>query len=116
MSGMTGTVQLRGEGGVIHTFDLPLAAPYAQQVKLGKLLPAGPTDEALLQVIGTEPEPEPEPEPEAETVEEPNRAGAGSGRDRWVAFAQAHGHDVDDEMSRDDIVAMLVAEGVVDEG
>lgn len=43
----------------------------------------------------------------------PPRSGKGSGRDEWAAYAAAHGVDVEDGQSRDDIVAALEAAGVV---
>lgn len=46
---------------------------------------------------------------------EPPRSGKGSGRDAWVAFAADHGVHVDDEDSRDDIIAGLVSAGVIEE-
>lgn len=44
---------------------------------------------------------------------EPPRSGRGSGRDEWADFASDAGLDVTDDMSRDDIIDALVAEGVV---
>lgn len=51
----------------------------------------------------------------ADAVVEPPRAGAGSGRDAWVLFADSHDFDVKDDDKRDDIIAALVAAGVIDE-
>ena len=46
---------------------------------------------------------------------EPPRAGKGSSRDAWVAFAASRSVHVEDEDSRDDIIAALVDAGVIDE-
>lgn len=45
--------------------------------------------------------------------EAPPRSGRGSGRDEWAAYAAQHDVTVEDDMSRDDIVAALEAAGVV---
>jgi hypothetical protein len=42
----------------------------------------------------------------------PPRGGAGSGRDAWSAYAAASGVEVDEDATRDDIVAALDAAGV----
>lgn len=47
-------------------------------------------------------------------VEAPPRSGRGSGVDAWRAYAEANGYDTDDEMSRDDVIALLEREGVVE--
>jgi hypothetical protein len=47
-------------------------------------------------------EPEAEPEDQA-----PPRAGKGSGRDEWAAYAESVGLDVDDDMTRDEIIAAV---------
>lgn len=54
-------------------------------------------------------------EQESEESSEPPRSGKGSGRDAWVAFAADHGVHVDDEDSRDDIIAELVSAGVIEQ-
>lgn len=46
---------------------------------------------------------------------EPPRAGKGSSRDAWAQFAADRGVHVEDEDSRDDIIAALAEAGVVDE-
>lgn len=46
---------------------------------------------------------------------EPPRSGKGSSKDAWVEFAHAHGVQVDDSGSRDDIISALVDAGVVEE-
>lgn len=62
---------------------------------------------------------EPEEETESESTEtvggEPPRSGKGSGRDIWAAFAAEHGVHVEDEDSRDDIIAALAEAGVITE-
>lgn len=47
-------------------------------------------------------------------VEAPPRSGRGSGIDAWRAFAERNGYDTDDEMSRDDVIALLERNGVVE--
>jgi hypothetical protein len=47
--------------------------------------------------------------------DEPPRSGKGSSKDAWAAFAATHGVAVDDEASRDDIIAALVAAGKINE-
>lgn len=49
---------------------------------------------------------------EAEPVEIPPRAGQGSGREKWADYAAAKGVTVDDEASRDEIIAALDNAGV----
>lgn len=46
--------------------------------------------------------------------QDPPRAGRGSGRDEWVAFAESHGVTVDDDDSRDDVIAALGERGVIE--
>lgn len=47
-------------------------------------------------------------------VEAPPRSGRGSGVDAWRAYAESNGYDTDDDMSRDDVIALLEREGVVE--
>jgi hypothetical protein len=47
---------------------------------------------------------------------EPPRAGKGSGRDAWVAFASSRGVAVPESMTRDDIIAGLVSQGIIAPG
>lgn len=44
---------------------------------------------------------------EDESAEEPPRSGRGSGRDAWAAYAAKQGIEVEQEDSRDDIIARL---------
>jgi hypothetical protein len=44
----------------------------------------------------------------------PPRHGKGSGREAWSAFAAGHGVQVENDASRDDIIAALEAAGVVE--
>jgi hypothetical protein len=53
--------------------------------------------------------------PEPSDGGEPPRSGKGSSRDAWVAFAGQHGVDVEDDDTRDDIVAKLIAAGTINE-
>lgn len=46
-----------------------------------------------------------------ETVAPP-KAGPGSGASKWREFAAASGHQVDESMSRDDVIAALEAAGI----
>ncbi|MEV8124107.1 hypothetical protein AB0P07_08330 [Streptomyces sp. NPDC085944] len=54
------------------------------------------------------------PKTPAAPVEAPPRSGRGSGIDAWRAYAEANGYDTDDEMSRDDVIALLEREGVIE--
>lgn len=47
--------------------------------------------------------------------DEPPRAGKGSSKDAWAAFAAKHNVQVEDESTRDDIIAALARAGVVQE-
>lgn len=44
----------------------------------------------------------------------PPRSGSGSGRARWVEFAESQGVEVDDEATKDDIISLLEASGVIE--
>lgn len=46
--------------------------------------------------------------------EPPPRSGRGSGVEAWRTWAEAHGVDTDDEMSRDDVIAACEQFGVVE--
>lgn len=46
--------------------------------------------------------------------EAPPRSGRGSGVEAWRTFAEAHGVDTADEMSRDDVIAACEAAGVIE--
>ncbi|MGW2708070.1 hypothetical protein ACWC4J_03605 [Streptomyces sp. NPDC001356] len=50
----------------------------------------------------------------ARGVEAPPRSGRGSGVDAWRAYAEANGYDTDDDMSRDDVIALLERNGVIE--
>jgi hypothetical protein len=50
-----------------------------------------------------------------DAVVEPPRAGKGSSRDAWALFAANHGVQVEDDDTRDDIIAALADAGVIDE-
>jgi hypothetical protein len=52
-------------------------------------------------------------ETDREAGQEPARAGKGSSRDAWVAFSAEQGHPVAGDVTRDQIVADLVAAGVI---
>lgn len=56
-----------------------------------------------------------EPEDDEEPEGLPPMSGKGSGRDAWAAYAQANGVAVDDDATRDQIVAGLEAAGVATE-
>lgn len=47
-------------------------------------------------------------------VEAPPRSGRGSGVDAWRAFAEQNGLDVDEDRTRDEIVADLEERGVIE--
>jgi hypothetical protein len=47
-------------------------------------------------------------------VEAPPRSGRGSGVEAWKAFAEQHDVEVDEDASRDDIVALLEERGVIE--
>lgn len=44
--------------------------------------------------------------------EVPPQSGRGSGKDAWAAYAEAHGVTVDEDATRDQIIADLEAAGV----
>lgn len=44
----------------------------------------------------------------------PPRSGKGSGRDAWVYFAEANGVSVGEDDSREEIIATLEAQGIVE--
>lgn len=44
--------------------------------------------------------------------EVPPKGGAGSGKDAWAAYAASRGVEVDEDATRDDIVAALESAGV----
>jgi hypothetical protein len=46
-------------------------------------------------------------EPDEDTEAAPPRGGPGSDRAAWAAYAESQGVDVDDDMTRDDIVAAV---------
>ncbi|MCX4705653.1 hypothetical protein [Streptomyces sp. NBC_01373] len=47
-------------------------------------------------------------------VEAPPRSGRGSGIEAWRAFAEAHGLDVDEDRTREQIIADLEERGVIE--
>jgi len=55
-------------------------------------------------------------DPAAAVVDEgdapPPKSGPGSAKAAWVAYAQSHGVEVEDDATRDDIVAAVAAAGV----
>jgi hypothetical protein len=55
------------------------------------------------------------PYPDAAEGAEPPRSGKGSGREAWAAFASDKGVDVAEDATRDELVADLVAAGVIEE-
>jgi hypothetical protein len=110
---MGATIRLEGEGGVVHTFDWPLRETYVDQVKLGKLLPADDAAREFLATVDGAP-PAATPADVERPLSEPPRGGPGATRDAWAAYAYAHDVDVDDDMSRDDIIVACDDAGVVD--
>ncbi|MGW7248823.1 hypothetical protein [Streptomyces decoyicus] len=54
------------------------------------------------------------PTPPGVGVEPPPRSGKGSGVEAWRAFAERKGVDVDQDATREDVVAACEAAGVVD--
>jgi hypothetical protein len=71
-------------------------------------------DEASEAVAAFEASQETEEE-STDAVVEPPRSGKGSGRDAWALFAANHDVEVDDEDTRDDIIAALVEARVIEE-
>ena len=58
---------------------------------------------------------EPAPEEDAPAVAPPPKGGAGSGRDAWAAYAEAMGFDVEDDDTREAIIAGLEEAGIATE-
>lgn len=88
----------------------------------------GSTPPKRLQALITNPDvwedgaPEPEPVKEepvdvpAEVQsdsDEPPRSGKGSSKDAWAEYAAVHGVDFDEDGTRDDIIAAMVAAGKI---
>lgn len=89
---MSAEVQLRGEGGVVWTFSLPLSETYADQVRKGRLQAADPESAELLAASGIWASPETASEGgEPEDVAMPPKSGKGSGKDAWAAYAASRG-------------------------
>lgn len=61
-----------------------------------------------------EPEPEPEPDQDEVLPDPPPRAGRGSSLDAWKTWAALAHVQVDDDMTRDDIVAACELAGVIE--
>ncbi len=115
-----GTVTVKGEGGAVFDLDVPEEGTVQRELlddalAKGRLTLVDDPDGAL-----SEPEPE---EVEADTEAEggspeiPPRSGRGSGLDAWVTFA-AKATDAPESayaaLSRDEIIALLESEGVIE--
>lgn len=74
----------------------------------------GEEDPAPVEVEPEAPEADPVRAPEGDG-DEPPRSGKGSSKDAWAAFAAKHDVTVEDEATRDDIVAALTAAGKIKE-
>lgn len=108
-------VRLRGDGGTVTTFSLPLSEIFADQVAKGALVPDDDESAALLadvsapvkDALGDDDNPPGAEEPPANG--EPPRGGPGSGRDEWAAYAATLDVEVTEDMARDDIIAAVDA-------
>ncbi|MCX4606987.1 hypothetical protein [Streptomyces mirabilis] len=58
--------------------------------------------------------PTPTGEGDGSKGEAPPRSGRGSGREAWVTFAEAQGLDVDEDRTREQIIADLEERGVIE--
>jgi hypothetical protein len=54
------------------------------------------------------------PDDDGATTSPPPRSGRGSGRDAWAAYASTNGVDVDEEQTREQIIAGLEERGVIE--
>lgn len=107
---MATSVMLRGEGGSVWEFALPLSETYADQVRRGRLQAADSKSAEALAASGVFAEPGAEAdasEPAAEGP--PPMVGRGSGRDAWASYAKSIGIDVPEGMKKADIVAAVKA-------
>lgn len=107
---MPASVTLRGEGGVLWEFDLPLSEVYADQVKHGRLTAADDEAARLLAKSGVFADTESAAPAEGDAGGPPPMAGSGSGRNAWAAYAEQLGIDVTDEMTKAEIVAAVKAQ------
>ncbi|MGH3029269.1 MAG: hypothetical protein ACRDNE_00605 [Gaiellaceae bacterium] len=95
---MPATVILKGEGGAEFEFDLPLSAPYAEQVRQGKLRGADEKSAKALAASGVregesvEAAASESEEPQVPTGPPP-KVGKGSGKAAWVTYAENVGID-----------------------
>lgn len=127
------TVTLRGAGGCLIVFDLPLKENYADQVRKRELVPADEESADRLAALtsggetpaGQPSEPEPDSVPDGSDANqsdpasdsgesgdenEPPREGDGANIDAWRSYAVDElGLDVPDGATVDDIVAIVDA-------
>lgn len=82
-------------GGVMYGPDSDVPADVAAQITNPKAWAEQPVSEG-----------------EGRSVEVPPRAGKGSSREAWAEYAAAVKVDVDDDATRDDIIAAVEAAGV----
>lgn len=105
---MAASVTLRGEGGVLWDFELPLSEVYADQVRRGRLTAADEDSEKALAKSGVSEAATASPDAGGE-AEEPPMAGSGSGRNAWAAYAEAIGLAVTNGMTKAEIVEAVKA-------
>lgn len=106
---MPDTIKVQGEGGAIQTIDVPPEGSAAWE-RLEQFI-----ERRWLVVVEGEFPPSTEPTDESESDGPPPKAGRGSGRDVWLAYAvKATGTDeaAFSDLSRDEIVEWLEAEGI----
>ena len=118
----TPTFDAQGEGGSVWTFDVPKPGSFAEDRYVGairkgelKVIGDNPFEALLSAAVDAEPpveelaDPEAQPEPESEEGAPP-KTGPGSSRDAWAEYAESLDVEVNEGMSRDDIVAAVEAD------
>ena len=98
---MGGTVRLRGEGGAVWAFDLPLGKELQKKVDKGQLQPADDDARQLLAPFEVVEEPKDsdggtDDGPGTGNVgEDPSRPAETAAKPEWVAYARSRGIDTD---------------------
>lgn len=94
---MVGTVNLKGEGGVVWTLDLPLSPNLAKQLEKGQLKPA---DDDARRLFASQEDATEAMDPDGGTGDGPSggeddRPAANAKKATWVSYAQARGIDTE---------------------